>query len=72
MSNAAVAVTPAPIPVSIPIREILPWAVLVGLLALITLFFASTEDGATMLVSAGGYLHEFLHDGRHLMAFPCH
>lgn len=72
MSNAAVAVTPASIPVSIPIREILPWAVLVGLLALITLFFVSTEDGATMLVSAGGYLHEFLHDGRHLMAFPCH
>ena len=54
-----------------PIAELLPWAVFGGLLCLIALYFVSTEDGAMALVS-GGYVHEFLHDGRHLLGFPCH
>ena len=56
---------------AIPIRQIVPWAVLVVLLALITLYFVGAEQGATSVVS-GRYLHEFLHDGRHILAFPCH
>lgn len=74
MSQAATAkATPAVKPVSIPLREILPWAVLIGMLALITLFFVSTDGGATTLLGqASMYVHEFLHDGRHLLAFPCH
>lgn len=73
MSQAAAvpASVPAPLPIRIPIREIVPWAVLVTLLSLITLYFVSAEDGITALFS-GGYVHEFLHDGRHLLAFPCH
>lgn len=69
MSQVAV---PVDRPISIPIREIVPWAILFGVLALIALYFISTEEGATALLSADGYLHEFLHDGRHLLAFPCH
>lgn len=74
MSQAVsgVSATPAVEPVRIPIREIVPWAVLVTLLALIIGYFVSTEDGAAALLSADGYVHEFLHDGRHLLAFPCH
>jgi hypothetical protein len=48
-----------------------PWAVFVGLLALIALYFVSAEQGATA-VFANMYVHEFVHDGRHLLAFPCH
>jgi hypothetical protein len=70
VTQAATAV-PAPIPVRIPIRQIVPWALLVGLLALIALYFVSTEQGAAALI-ANSYIHEFLHDGRHLLAFPCH
>lgn len=62
---------PAPLPIRIPIREILPWAVFIGLLALIAIYFVSAEQGATS-VFANTYIHEFLHDGRHLLAFPCH
>jgi hypothetical protein len=57
--------------VSIPVREILPWAVLVGLLALLALYFVGAEEGATSLIP-GMYVHEFVHDGRHLLGFPCH
>jgi hypothetical protein len=62
---------PAPLPIRIPIREILPWAVFIGLLALIAIYFVSAEQGATA-VFANMYIHEFVHDGRHLLAFPCH
>ncbi|WP_116042463.1 CbtB domain-containing protein [Amycolatopsis palatopharyngis] len=70
MTHATVAAA-QPVPVSIPIRQILPWAVFVGILSFILLYFVSTEEGVTALFS-GGYVHEFVHDGRHLLAFPCH
>jgi len=62
---------PATRPVPIPIGEILLWAAFAGILALLVIYFVGAEQGATSLIS-GHYLHEFLHDGRHIMAFPCH
>jgi hypothetical protein len=58
-------------PVAIPIREILPWAVFGGLLLILAIYFVGAEEGATSLVR-GMYVHEFVHDGRHLLGFPCH
>lgn len=56
---------------TIALREILPWAIFGTLLALIFLYFVSTEQGAFSLFK-GMYVHEFVHDGRHLLGFPCH
>lgn len=58
-------------PAAIPIRDILPWAVFVGLMALLAIYFVGAEEGATAIVP-GMYVHEFVHDGRHLLGFPCH
>jgi hypothetical protein len=58
-------------PVAIPLREILPWAIFGGLILLLALYFVGTEQGATSIIS-GMYVHEFVHDGRHLLGFPCH
>lgn len=58
-------------PISIPVREILPWAIFGGLLALLAIYFVGAEQGATSIFS-GAYIHEFVHDGRHLLGFPCH
>jgi hypothetical protein len=58
-------------PVPIPIREILPWLAFAGVLALLSIYFVGAEQGAMALIS-GHYVHEFVHDGRHLLAFPCH
>ncbi|PPK61464.1 CbtB-domain containing protein [Actinokineospora auranticolor] len=66
----AVAV-PAPIPVRIPIREILPYALFAGVLSLIALYFVGAEQGA-LAVFDGTYVHELVHDARHLLGFPCH
>ena len=54
----------------IPLREILPWLIF-GLLALLAIYFVGAEEGATSLIP-GMYVHEFVHDGRHLLGFPCH
>jgi hypothetical protein len=69
MSSAIHAPVSRPVP--IPIGEILPWAAFAGILALLAIYFIGAEQGATALIS-GHYLHEFVHDGRHIMAFPCH
>jgi hypothetical protein len=55
----------------IPLREWLPWAIFAGLLLLLAIYFVGAEQGATSLIS-GTYVHEFVHDGRHLLGFPCH
>jgi hypothetical protein len=57
--------------VVIPLHELLPWAIFAGLLLLLALYFVGAEQGATSLIS-GMYVHEFVHDGRHLLGFPCH
>ncbi|HTN09794.1 MAG TPA: CbtB-domain containing protein [Acetobacteraceae bacterium] len=57
-------------PAPIPVRQILPW-VLFGLVLLLALYFVGAEEGATSIFP-GTWLHEFVHDGRHLLGFPCH
>jgi hypothetical protein len=66
-------VTSAPVAAAgpIPLRELLPWAVFGGLLAMLLIYFIGAEQGA-MAIFSGQYVHEFVHDGRHLLGFPCH
>lgn len=62
---------PTPIARPIPLADIAPWAVFAFVVALILLYFVSTEQGAFALFD-GMYVHEYVHDGRHLLGFPCH
>jgi hypothetical protein len=57
-------------PPAISLREVAPWA-LFGLALLTLLFFVGVDQGATS-VAPGNLIHEFVHDGRHLLGFPCH
>lgn len=66
-----VVLSPGVRPVPVPVGEILPWAVFGGLLLLLAIYFVGAEQGAASLIP-GMYVHEFLHDGRHLLGFPCH
>ena len=74
MSHPTVTLPPSAIsspPVAIPLNELLPWAIFAGLLCFVALYFVGAEQGATALFSGSG-IHEFVHDGRHLLGFPCH
>lgn len=64
-------VMPTIAPVSIPLRELLPWAVFGTVLMLLAIYFVGVEEGA-MAIFNTMYVHEFVHDGRHLLGFPCH
>jgi hypothetical protein len=74
MSDVAAAppsVSPEAIhPPKISLHEIWPWALLAfALLALI--YFVGVDEGAASMVP-GSSIHEWVHDGRHLLGFPCH
>lgn len=69
-SAGAPSARPASLPV-VPVRAVLPWLVLAAVWALIALYLVSAEQGATALLS-GSAVHEWVHDGRHLLGFPCH
>jgi len=60
-----------PMPAAVPVRELLPWAFFGLVLGLVALYFVGAEQGITSVLSGSG-VHEFLHDGRHLLGFPCH
>ena len=69
---AAVAIPrTVPEPVRIPVRELVPWAVFAGVFLLFLLYIVGAEQGATSLVG-GHYIHELVHDSRHMLGFPCH
>ena len=72
MSHSAV----APIPSSVALPTISPgelaqWAFFFGLIAVLVLFFVSADQGA-ISIPAGNAIHEWVHDGRHLLGYPCH
>ncbi|NJC71143.1 CbtB-domain containing protein [Planosporangium thailandense] len=72
MADAALSTpTATPTPAPIPLRHLLPWAVFGLLLAALAIYFVGAEQGATSLIG-GHWVHEFTHDGRHLLGFPCH
>lgn len=56
---------------TIPIRELGPWAVLFTLLTTVVVFFISADQGAVS-VPSGTAIHEWVHDARHLLGYPCH
>ena len=58
-------------PVAISWRQLAPWLAFGSVLAVILLYFVGVEQGV-LSVFAGETVHEFVHDGRHLLGFPCH
>lgn len=63
-----------PLPAALPplsVRQLLPWLLFAGLLVLLALYAVGAEQGATSVLS-GTAVHEWMHDGRHLLGFPCH
>ena len=51
--------------------ELLPYAILAVVLLSLLVYFVGAEQGAMSLVG-GSSVHEFVHDARHLLSFPCH
>ena len=59
-----------PVVVSLPKAALL--LVSTALLALIAYYFIGVDEGMTSVFGKTAYLHEFVHDARHFLGFPCH
>lgn len=59
-----------PVPV-VSGRELLPYALFGGILLMLLVYFVGAEQGAAAVVGGSG-VHEWVHDARHLLGFPCH
>ncbi len=53
----------------LPLRELLP-ALLLGALLVLMIYLVQYDQG--VISQSGSFLHELMHDGRHLLGVPCH
>jgi Probable cobalt transporter subunit (CbtB) len=59
-------------PVAIPVSATLPWLLGALLFGLLAYYFIGIDEGATSAFGNTMVVHEFVHDARHLLGFPCH
>lgn len=48
------------------------WLAATVFVALLALYFVGVDQGAVSLFGSDSHVHEFMHDARHLLGFPCH
>jgi hypothetical protein len=48
------------------------WLTSTVVLALIAYYFLGYDQGAVSVFGSDTHVHEFFHDARHLLGFPCH
>jgi hypothetical protein len=66
------ATTAVPTPVVLPLPKAMLWLGGTMLFALALYYFIGIDQGATSVFGDNMYIHEFVHDARHFLGFPCH
>jgi hypothetical protein len=64
--------TPAATPVVLPVSKAVLWLAGTVLVALALYYFIGIDEGATSVFGNSMVVHEFVHDARHFLGFPCH
>ncbi|HXF22840.1 MAG TPA: CbtB domain-containing protein [Streptosporangiaceae bacterium] len=59
-------------PVIITGQQAMFWMFGAVLVALALYYFIGMDQGATSLLGSDMHIHEFVHDSRHFLGFPCH
>ena len=59
-------------PINLSATKAVLWLTLTAFVALLALYFVGMDQGATSVLGNNTYVHEFVHDARHLLGFPCH
>ena len=61
-----------PTPIVMPVSRARLWLFGAMLMALGLYYFIGTDQGAYSVFGKDMHLHEFVHDARHFLGFPCH
>jgi len=48
------------------------WLLGTAFFGLLALYFIGLDQGMTSVFGNSAGIHEFVHDGRHFLGFPCH
>jgi hypothetical protein len=59
-------------PVVLPVSKSIVWLVGTALIALAVYYFIGVDQGAVSVFGNDMHVHEFVHDARHFLGFPCH
>jgi hypothetical protein len=59
-------------PVVLPVSKSIVWLVGTALIALAVYYFVGVDQGAVSVFGNDMHVHEFVHDARHFLGFPCH
>jgi hypothetical protein len=59
--------------ISIPLSAAGPWwLVATAVLSVLLYYFIGIDQGAVSVFGNDMHIHEFVHDARHFIGFPCH
>jgi hypothetical protein len=64
--------TAASTPLVLPASRAILWLAGTALFALAVYYFIGVDQGAVSVFGNDTHIHEFVHDGRHFLGFPCH
>lgn len=59
-------------PVALPIAAGPWWLITTALFSVLVYYVVGIDQGALSVFGSDMHIHEFLHDSRHVLAFPCH
>jgi cobalt transporter subunit CbtB len=59
-------------PVDLSAAKSALWLAGTVFLALLVIYFVGIDQGAVSVFGSDSHVHEFMHDARHLLGFPCH
>jgi putative cobalt transporter subunit CbtB len=59
-------------PLVIPRSKAVLWLAGAALLAIALYYFVGVDQGAVSVFGSDTHVHEFVHDARHFLGFPCH
>jgi hypothetical protein len=71
---ATVAVNPRTTdqPVTLSAVSSAAWMAAMVVVGLLAYYFIGVDQGATSVFGNDTHIHEFVHDARHFLGFPCH
>lgn len=72
MSSSISTSRPVSTPVVLPVSKSIVWLVGTALIALAIYYFVGVDQGAVSVFGNDMHVHEFVHDARHFLGFPCH
>lgn len=59
-------------PRTLSISASLGWMITMVVAGLLAYYFVGVDQGAVSVFGQDTHIHEFVHDARHFLGFPCH